>query len=59
MANYKVVYETEVDADNPLDAALQVEQQMIDSDYRPYFSITGPDKQETDIDLEEQDVETN
>ena len=40
MKKYRVTYEIDVDAESPLDAALQVEKIMVDMRYRPAFTVT-------------------
>ena len=49
---YKVVYEIEVEANNPLDAARQVHEIMLDrNSFPPIFDITGEDGKTERIDL--------
>ena len=55
MPKYKVKYEIDVDADNPKEAALQVEQILNDMDYRPHLVVTDSDGNDTEIDLEQGD----
>jgi len=56
MAHYLVTYDIEVDADSPLEAALEVEKVLNEMEYRPYLNVknmgTG---EEVGIDLDYDD----
>jgi len=59
MAEYKVIYVINVDADTPKEAALQTEQILKDMSYRPYLSVQCPSGKIVNVDLEKEDVQTN
>ena len=57
MANFKVIYEIEIEAEDAVDAALEVEDIMGDyngENHRPFFEITNTETNETEtVDLED------
>ena len=54
MEYYRVSYTIDVDAENPKDAALQVEKILNNMDYRPYLTVEcPPDGKKVSVDLEE------
>ena len=54
MSIHKVVYEIEVDVANPLEAALEVNKIMKDSDVSPQFYIQSEDGLMYSVDLSEE-----
>ena len=54
MSIHKVVYEIEVDAANPLEAALEVNKIMKDSDTSPQFYVQSEDGLMYSVDLAEE-----
>ena len=57
MTIYKVVYEIEVDAETPEEAALQVEETLKNMNHRPYFEVTDLDTSiVTKVDLDAEPV---
>lgn len=53
MASYKVIYEIDVDADDAMDAALQVEETMKNPIFRPFLIISSQEARVAcNIDLE-------
>jgi len=57
MESYRVIYEIDVDAENHLDAALQVEKIMRNPEYRPFLEVKRnqrpSDSQNIDLEMEE------
>lgn len=53
---YKVVYRTEVSANSPKEAALEVEKVIRDPVERPHFEITDEQGVMTNIDLDQEPV---
>ena len=54
MSIHKVVYEIEVDVANPLEAALEVNKIMKDSDVSPQFYVQSEDGLMYSVDLAEE-----
>ena len=54
MKNYTVKYEIEVDAETAHDAALQVEQILIDIQYRPHLIVIDDTGKISEFDLEQE-----
>jgi len=59
MESYRVIYEIDVDAENHMDAALQVEEILKNMDFRPSFKVKRNQRPSDtqDIDLEMEEVE--
>lgn len=56
MKNYKVVYEIEVEANSPLEAAKQVAEWLKENDTSSMFYVQAEDENEVvSIDLQEED----
>ena len=49
---FTVEYKIQVTADNPVDAALEVEEIMLHPDFRPFLTVISSDGIKTNIDLE-------
>jgi hypothetical protein len=52
MKTFKVLYEIEIDAETPIDAALQIEQLITTPLYRPCFTVSAKGTKKEVIDLE-------
>ena len=50
--NYKVIYEIDVEAANPMHASLQVEDIMKNMEYRPVLKTISNDNKKEEVDLE-------
>jgi len=56
MKNYKVVYEIEIEAESPLEAAKQVAEWLKENDTSSMFYVQGEDETKVfSIDLQEED----
>ena len=52
MTQYTVKYEIDINADDPKDAALQVERILKDMIYRPWLTVTDENGKSVNIDLD-------
>jgi hypothetical protein len=59
MATFNVVWEIELDADNPLEAAKKAEEWLKNPDNHWQYYVQGDDKKIHSVDLEEEDEDAS